>query len=80
MDLEKLTDFMVKGLAKKPDLVSVKLFEDEDLITIEVLVSKDDIGIVLGHDGVNAKAIRTIVQSSSLAKLGKPAKINIETF
>lgn len=80
MDLEKLTDFMVKGLAKKPDLVSVKLFEDEDLITIEVLVSKDDIGIVLGHDGVNAKAIRTIIQSCSLAKLGKPAKINIEAF
>ena len=57
MDLEKLTEFMVKGLAKKPDLVSLKLFEDEELITIEVLVSKDDIGIVLGHDGVNAKAI-----------------------
>lgn len=80
MDLEKLTDFIIKSLAKKPDLVKVKLFDDNDLITIEVLVSKDDIGGVLGHDGVNAKALETIVTSCSLAKLGKRVMINIESF
>ena len=79
MNLEKLTDFIVKSLAKRPDLVKVKLF-DEDLITIEVLVSKDDVGGVLGHDGVNAKALGTIVKSCALAKLGKRVKINIESF
>ena len=80
MNLEKLTDFIVKSLAKRPDLVKVKLFDVEDLITIEVLVSKDDIGGVLGHDGVNAKALGTIVKSCALAKLGKRVKINIESF
>ena len=80
MDLEKLTDFMVKGLAKKPDLVSVKLFEDEDLITIEVLVSSEDMGRVIGKKGMIVNAIRTIVQASSYLNHEKRAVINIDSF
>ena len=66
MDLVGLTEFLVKSVAKNPDMVSVKEFENtEDNIVIQVLVSEDDIGVVIGKGGKNANAIRTIVQASS---------------
>ena len=47
-------------------MVRVKAFEDEeDKIVIEVLVSNEDMGRVIGRKGVIANAIRTIVQASS---------------
>ena len=52
MELGNLTEFLVKSLVKNPDMVSVKAFDDEDKITIEVLVSSDDMGRVIGKNGM----------------------------
>ena len=60
MDLAALTEYLVKNLVKDPDSVSVKQFEEEDdMIIIEVLVSDDDMGSVIGRGGAIANAIRT---------------------
>ena len=77
----ELTEFLVKSLVKDKDLVSVKQFDDsEDAVTIEVLVSSDDIGAVIGKGGVVANAIRTIVQASSYMNGQPKVKINIDSF
>ena len=66
MDFVPLTEFLVKSVVKEPDMVRVKAFEDdEDKVVIEVLVSNEDMGRVIGRKGVIANAIRTIVQASS---------------
>ncbi len=66
---------------KLGDMVSVKQFEDdEDYITIQVLVDDSVIGSVIGKQGVIANAIRTIVQASSYANGLKKVKINIDSF
>ena len=66
MDLVGLTTYLIKSLVKDPDSVSVKEFETEDdSILIEVLVSSDEIGAVIGKNGKIANSIRTIVQASS---------------
>ena len=71
MDLAALTEYLVKNLVKDPDSVSVKQFEEEDdMIIIEVLVSDDDMGSVIGRGGAIANAIRTIVQASSYVNVG----------
>ena len=44
------------------------------------MVSKDDIGKVIGKNGNNAKALRTLVQASSFLKDNKRVKINIDSF
>ncbi len=81
MDLGSLTEFLVKNLVSNPDMVSVKQFDDEeDLITIEVLVSSDDMGKVIGKRGMIANAIRTIVQASSRLNNYSRVKINIDSF
>lgn len=80
MNLSNLTEFLVKNLVKSPDMVSVKAFDDEDVITIEVLVSDDDMGRVIGKKGMIASAIRTIVQASSYLNHEKRVVINIDSF
>ena len=81
MDLVGLTEFLVKSVAKQPDMVSVKEFENTDEgIVIQVLVSEDDIAVVIGRNGKNANAIRTIVQASSYINEQKRVRINIDSF
>lgn len=80
MNLGSLTEFLVKSLVKNPDMVSVKAFDDEDKITIEVLVSNDDMGRVIGKKGMIISSIRTIVQASSFLNNEKRPVINIDSF
>lgn len=50
MDLVELTEEIVLSLVKDKDTVNVKEFEtdEENTILIEIMVSKDDIGKVIG--------------------------------
>ena len=80
MDLGSLTEFLVKSLVKNPDMVSVKAFDDDDKITVEVLVSNEDMGRVIGKKGMIINAIRTIVQASSYLNHDKRVFINIDSF
>ena len=77
----ELTEFLVKSLVKDPDSVSVKKFEDnEDVVTIQVLVDSDDMGAVIGKGCMIAKAIRTIVSASSYMNGEPRVKIDIDSF
>lgn len=81
MNLVELTEFLVKSIAKESDMVSVKEFENTDeQIVIQVLVNENDIGVVIGKNGKNANAIRTIVQAASYANDKKKVRINIDSF
>ncbi|MCI5552451.1 MAG: KH domain-containing protein [Tenericutes bacterium] len=81
MDLVALTEYLVKSIVKQKDMVSVKQFEDdEEYITIQVLVDSSDMGAVIGKNGINANALRTLVQASSYINGLKKVKINIDSF
>ena len=82
MDLVDLTEELVKALAVNKDEVSVKEFttDEEDTVLIQVMVDPDDIGRVIGKNGRNANAVRTLVQASSYLKDNKKVKINIDSF
>lgn len=77
----ELTEFLIKSLVKDPDSVSVKKFEDgEDIVTIQVLVNEDDMGLVIGRNGMIANSIRTIVRASSYMNGEARVRINIDSF
>ena len=82
MSLVELTEKIIKNIVLNEDAVSVKEFpsdNDKDII-IEVLVSENDLGRVIGKNGRTANAIRTLVQASSALKDNKYVKINIDKF
>ena len=82
MDLVLLTETIIKKIVKDPDSVSVKEFEteEEDTIQIEVIVSKEDLPVVIGSHGKNISSIRTIVQASSTINTGKKVIINVDSY
>ena len=82
MNLVEMTEYLVKSVASKPDMVTVKEFpsDNEKEFIIEVLVDESDIGRVIGKGGKTANAIRTLVQAGSYLQDNKRIKINIENF
>ena len=81
MEVKEFAEYLVKSIVKEKDMVSVKQFEDdEEYITIQVLVDSSDMGAIIGKDGVNANALRTLVQASSYINGLKKVKINIDSF
>ena len=82
MDLVLLTETIVKKLVSDPDSVSVKEFEteEENTVLIEVMISNDDLGKVIGKEGRIINAIRTLVQASSYINDNKKVKINVDSY
>ncbi len=82
MDLVSLTEKIVKSIVKDEESVSVKEFptDEENVILIQVMVSEDDMGRVIGKSGRTSNAIRTLVQASSALKENKYVKIDIDKF
>lgn len=82
MKLVKLTETIVKELVKDSDSITVKEFpsENDDEITIQVMVPEDEMGRVIGKQGKMAKALRTIVQASSFINENKRVNINIDSY
>ena len=80
--LVEMTEYLVKSLVSDKDAVTVKEFpsEDDKEMIIEVLVSSDDMGKVIGKNGKIANAIRVLVQANSYLQDNKKVKINIESF
>lgn len=80
MDLLALTEYLVRSIVKDPEMASFRQIEDDEFITIEVLVNKDVMGSVIGKQGNIINAMRTIVQASSYANNLKKVKINVDAF
>ena len=82
MNLVTLTETIIKKIVSDPESVSIKEFEteEENTIQIEVLISSDDMGKVIGKNGKIINSIRTLVQASSSLEDNKKVKINVDSY
>lgn len=80
MSIAPLVEFLVKNIVSEPDMISVKEFDDEEKITIEVLVGEKDMGAVIGKDGKVANSIRTLAKAVAYANGLKKVEIHFESF
>jgi len=82
MDLLLLTETIIKKIVKDEESVSVKEFEseEENTIQIEVMVSSEDLPLLIGTHGKNINAIRTLIQASSSINEGKRVRINVDSY
>ena len=76
-ELKTFTETIVKSLVSEPDLVKVQNFQDEEENPIiEIMVSDNDMGKVIGKQGRIAKAIRSVVKAAA-AKEDKKVIVDI---
>jgi uncharacterized protein len=64
--MKELLETLAKALVDYPDEVSVNEVEGEKSIILELTVSKDDIGKVIGKQGRIAKAVRTVIKAAAV--------------
>ena len=74
--LRDLVEYISEALVDDPDNVKTKLIEGEHSCIIELHVSREDVGKVIGKGGQTAKALRKIL-SAAATKLGKKAHLEI---
>lgn len=60
-----LVKVIAQALVDYPELVEVKEIEGSQSIIIELKVSPDDMGKVIGKQGRIAKALRTVVKAAA---------------
>ena len=75
-NLRDLVEFMAKSLVDKPDEVEVNEIVGEQTTVVELRVSKEDLGKVIGKQGRTARSMRTILNAAS-TKLQKRSVLEI---
>ncbi|RQD68635.1 MAG: KH domain-containing protein [Tindallia sp. MSAO_Bac2] len=64
--MKDLLEFIAKSLVDNPEEVDVNQVEGERSLILELRVSPDDMGKVIGKQGRIAKAIRTVVNAAAI--------------
>lgn len=76
VEIKEIVEYLVKLIVDKPEEVEVAEKQGEHVIIFEVQANKQDFGKILGKQGKNIQAIRTLVNAVS-AKAGKRTIIEI---
>lgn len=63
--IKSLIEYVATSLVEKPKTVQVRESQKENYVVMELSVSSDDLGKVIGKNGQTARAIRTIVNAAA---------------
>ena len=74
--MKELVEAIAKAIVDKPDQVQVRAIEGEQITVFELRVHASDLGILIGRQGRNAEAIRTILSGVGM-KLRKRFTLEI---
>ena len=75
--MQEFIEKAVKLLVDKPDEFNVNIVESEQRIIYELTVGEGDFGKVIGKQGRNISALRTIVFAINAKEGGKRARLDI---
>lgn len=64
--MKELLETIARALVDYPDEVSVNEAEGDNVLILELRVSKEDMGKVIGKQGRIAKAVRTVVKAAAV--------------
>lgn len=74
--MKELVEVIAKALVDEPDKVHVDVTETDSEITLELHVSQEDMGKVIGKQGRIAKSIRNVVKAAA-SKQDKKVVVDI---
>ncbi|SHH42055.1 hypothetical protein SAMN02745196_00315 [Clostridium collagenovorans DSM 3089] len=64
--MKEVLEVIAKSLVDNPEMVDVKEVVGEHSIILELKVSQEDMGKIIGKQGRIAKAIRTVVKAAAI--------------
>ena len=63
--MKDLISYIAKALVDQPEKVSINEIEGEHTNVLELSVDKSDMGKIIGKQGRNAQALRTILNAAA---------------
>ena len=75
-DMRALVEQIAKALVDEPEQVAVRSIDGEQVTVLELSVSQNDLGKVIGKQGRTARSIRTILGAAGM-KLKKRYTLEI---
>jgi uncharacterized protein len=75
-DMRALVEQIAKALVDEPEQVAVRSIDGEQVTVLELSVSANDLGKVIGKQGRTARSIRTILGAAGM-KLKKRYTLEI---
>lgn len=75
--MREFIETVVKQLVDKPEEVKVNEVETEQRIIYELTVGEGDYGKVIGKNGRNVSALRTLVFAINAKQGGKRARLDV---
>ncbi len=63
--MKELIKHIIQALVDHPEQVAISEVEGKQITVLEIKVAKEDLGKIIGKQGRNAKAIRTILNAAS---------------
>ncbi len=76
--MKELVEYLVKSLVENPDEVILNMEESEDNVSLELRISPEDLGRIIGKNGNTINAIRTVLQAAASSHK-KRAKLEVLT-
>lgn len=64
--MEQMLARIARALVDHPEQVTVNVLEDARVVTLELQVSPEDMGKVIGRQGRIVKAIRTVINAAAV--------------
>ena len=74
--MEAFLEYVVKGLVQNPDDVEITPVERNGLTIYELRLNQEDVGRIIGKQGVTINAIRNLLTAGS-AKKGMRCSVEI---
>ncbi len=66
--MQAFLEYVVKGLVQHPDAVTITPVEREGATVFELRLDPDDVGKVIGRQGMTINAIRSLLLAGSAKK------------
>jgi uncharacterized protein len=76
IQIKELVEVIARALAEYPDEIEVREVMGQQISVIELKACKADLGKIIGKEGRNAHALRTLVNAAA-TKLRKRAVLEI---
>ena len=63
--MKELIKHIIQALVDHPEQIVISEIEGKQITVLEIKAAKEDLGKIIGKQGRNAKAIRTILNAAS---------------
>lgn len=79
-ELSSYAEILLKSIVCEPDLLKVSTFELDDKIKLDIMVSKEDMGRIIGKNGKTIQAIRNLIAVYAYQYKLPRVDVNVESI